>query len=113
MNTFGRGWSLSTWRPAAYAEDSELSSSRWEYMFSTLEERKSSHYKAWFCFVFQISVGTLLTHTGRTSQKIFLSFPTSKGNIANALLIQLMSCYICGTIFESEMGSYYCTTQKT
>lgn len=43
MNTFGRGRSLSTWRPAAYAEDSELSSSRWEYIFSTLEDIKRVH----------------------------------------------------------------------
>lgn len=40
MNTFGRGRSRSTWSPAAYAEDSELSSSRWEYIFSKMQEKR-------------------------------------------------------------------------
>lgn len=42
MNTFGRGRSLSTWSAAAYVEDSELSSSKWEYIFSKLEGEKKS-----------------------------------------------------------------------
>lgn len=45
--------------------------------------------------------------------KRFLSFPAWKTKVAHTLFIQLMSCYICGKNFESEMCNYYCTTQQT
>ena len=112
MNTFGRGRSLSTWRPAAYAEDSELSSSRWEYIFSKLQKRKRVHtIKLGFVlFFFKTFVGSLPMHTVMTFFKRYF-FPFQPEKFTHTLFIQLISCYICGTHFESEMCSYYCTTQ--